>query len=701
MNVIPKNNIPKFYHNDVQDWFRTKLLYSIYAVIFVCYVLIGTLAAHPYDDEVYAQHAQYFYYIFMNPAYNLPMGLYYDLINIGGYFVTILFSQIGISNLLTIQIGIKIPFIIFTFLTAYFLYKILENMGFNGHYASLLLLTSPIYIFTSVIYGSAIVVSMFFLVSSIYFILKRNNLVSAILFGLAAGSYLYPVFSVPFLLRYLYIREGRKSALQFFVIVLIFVSIGQLTVYYVYLISGYNLISPSSPSAYLSGMPVPYYSIFDIFNLLGISNSIPGLTYDIAYYSLALFSSFSYFFIKKEKINEDSLLFFLLIQAVLFAALNPYNLPSYMTALIPFAIIFAIRRQSWIIIGLIWVASVFSFIVIETVNRIGFLLYYADLNPKILEINNSFPTWLNSFAGVTYSALILSSIIIVIRSRPKGNALFIKSIFSQFSIVVVLAIVSLIIFAPVSMDIPNNFYYSNQENVFQASPVSDYLVGQALVVDYKVPVVGLLQKSSLNYFIGSIKMPSTLETILNTSENFTQNETHYSSTITLSFPVDNLTLELYGLTYGIVSAELVNNSETLSLKSLIGHQSSAYYTFKFYTSATLSGTYALNVSSSIPLYVQHYNVPSIFLEGSLNAGQASINGQTVTGNYIGATLLKPDTIVTFEGPFKTIPPSLPSFYLYQGRNFFQPIGSAEIIGGVIFAALVILPPLDYFYYKKK
>lgn len=183
--------------------------FTAYGLIFILYLIVGLIAAHPFDDAAYAQHAQFFYFLNANLVYGLPQGLYYDLINIGGYFVTIVSTMMGISNVLTIQIGVKIPFIVFTFMTAYFLYKIIDNMGYNGHYAALLLLTSPIYFFTSLIYGSAIVVSMFFLIASLYFLFKKNTLISAALFGISIGTYLYPVFSFPLFLRYSYKEEGK------------------------------------------------------------------------------------------------------------------------------------------------------------------------------------------------------------------------------------------------------------------------------------------------------------------------------------------------------------------------------------------------------------------------------------------------------------------------------------------------------------
>ena len=118
-----------------------------YSIILFFYLLVGIIAGHPFDDAIYAQHAQFFYYLSLNPTYGLLMGVYYGFINIGGYFLTTILSLLGTSNVLTIQIGVKTPFILFTFLTAIVLYNLVKDVGYDGRYASLLLLTSPIYFF--------------------------------------------------------------------------------------------------------------------------------------------------------------------------------------------------------------------------------------------------------------------------------------------------------------------------------------------------------------------------------------------------------------------------------------------------------------------------------------------------------------------------------------------------------------------------
>ena len=668
-----------------------KITFVAYGLTFLLYVIVGLIAAHPLDDAAYAQHAQYFYYLNVNPAFNLPMGLYYDLINIGGYFVTILLSLEGISNVLTIQIGVKIPLIIFTFLTAYFLYRTLDEMGYNGNYAALLLLTSPIYFYTSLIYGSAIVVSVFFTVSSVYFLFRKNSFVSAALFGISVGSYLYPVFSIPFILRYVNKEDGKKNAFLYLLVVSLFAAIGQLSVLYIYSRLGYYGVSPNNPSGYLSSMPVPYYSVLDIVSILGISSHIPGIIYNYVYYVSATIAAFSYFLLKRERVNRESLLIFFLIQGVLFSAINPYNLPSYIAAMVPFAIILAIMNKRWVLIGMLWISSFLSFLVMQTINPVGFIIYFSDINLKILNTKNIYPQWLNSVFGFLYSLSLLLFIPVALRMKKGETRRFTKTLLSQGSVIGALAVVALLILVPVTSSIPSNMYLSGEINTFQAQSVSESLVGSTLLVEYSVPVVGFLSQNELRNFIGYIEMPSSFYTIYNTSRIALLPPGSFEQSLRLSYPLRNATLELFGNGNGSVLPELVNGTTTVIPDSSYASDGKNAYRFTF--SGVLSGSYELKVNSSVPLYSSGKNSLSFSFGGYPWMGSAMIGKELIYGDYVSGYLLKSDLILNFTGPFNSIPPFEPSLVVYLVTVQSKPTWNGLIEGGIAFVLLILLPPL--------
>jgi uncharacterized membrane protein len=652
---------------------------------------VGTIAAHPFDDAIYAQHAQFFYFLGMNPAYGLPMGLYYDVINIGGYFITIVASLTGMNNVLTIQIGVKLPFIVFTFLTSYFLYKIMEEMGHNGHYAALLLLTSPIYFFTSVIYGSAIVVSMFFLVASLYFLFKRNTLVSAVLYGVSVGSYLYPVFSIPFLLRYVNKEKGKREAILFLVVAATTAAIGQLSVLYIYYRSGYYAASPSNPSGYISPVSVSYYSIFDMLNVFGLSRLVPGEFYNYLYYGSALIASFSYFLLRREKVSRESLVAFLLIQGVSFSALNPYNLPSYMAAMIPFAIIVAVAYRRWMIIGLLWFTYALSFGVMQTINSVGFLIYFSDVNLRILAIRNVFPPVLNNDLGFLYSFSLLCFIPIVLRLK-KGKALlrFRKSLVSQFSTIAAVAVVALVVLVPMASSVPGGMFLESSVNTFQAQPVSESLNGTSLVVTYSVPLVGLMGSAYKSYLGADVNLPSTPYLVLNDREAIGPQQTDLSESLVVPFPVENPTLELFGNSNGIVTADLSNGTSHASFTS-VTHQDGNNFTYSFLINTTLNGIYVLIVKSTVPLYFHNQSSIALNLAGVPIVGEVSINGSVLQGSFIPGSLLKSKMTLIFSGPFESLPSFGISVSIFLTKSFSEPILSSVFEGGTSFVFLVMLP----------
>ena len=660
-----------------------------YSIILFFYLLVGIIAGHPFDDAIYAQHAQFFYYLSLNPTYGILMGIYYGFINIGGYFVTILLSLLGISNVLTIQIGVKIPFILFTFLTAIVLYKLVKDMGFDGRYASLLLLTSPIYFFTSVVYGSAIVVSMFFLVSSIYLLFKKRRLLSAIMFGMAAGSYLYPLFSIPFLLRYVKRESGRKETAIYFAVSAVFAAIGQLTVLVFYYFNGYHSIAVAVPGSYISIMPLPYYSVFDILGIFGLSNAIPGQIYDYVYYASAIIASLSYFLIKKDNVTRESLLVFFLAQGVLFSAINPYNLPSYMTAIIPFAIILAIVYKRWLLIGLLWSASVLSLIVMQTINHTGFLIYFSDVNLKILNINVSYPPWLNYVAGFLYSLCLLAFIPVGLRLKSGKVTRFRKTVASQLSTLAAMSVVAIVVLAPVASSVPGDMFLAPSLDQFYAQPISESLSGSSLIVDYVVSTPGLVGGSYSGDFIGYIEMPSSTYVVFNTSGNKTVPPGDYEENISLPYPLHNVTLELFGNESGTPTVVLANKTTTIlpSYQSVIQEISKYRYTFN----TTLSGTYSLDIRSGTSLRSQNQSQPSIVLTGYPSMGQASIGKYYLSGGFIPGNLLKSKMTVEYSGPFKSIPPSVPPILIYLAKKLVSPVFSSLVEGGILFILFIFVP----------
>ena len=107
---------------------QNDLLFLAFFLVGLAYVFVGIIAAHPFDDAIYAFNSQMFYYLHGSPFLSLPQGTFLDAINIAGYFPIALLTLFLKSNVLFIQIGVKIPYFLFTFLSSYILCRKIKRI---------------------------------------------------------------------------------------------------------------------------------------------------------------------------------------------------------------------------------------------------------------------------------------------------------------------------------------------------------------------------------------------------------------------------------------------------------------------------------------------------------------------------------------------------------------------------------------------
>jgi hypothetical protein len=675
---------------------RNGLLFLALLLIGLAYAFIGIIAAHPFDDAIYAFNSQMFYYLHGSPFLYLPQGIFLDAINVAGYFPVALSTLFLKSNVLFIQLGVKIPFIVFTFLSSYILYRIAKLLKFNEMYASLLFLTSPIYFFTSVIYGSAIVVSIFFLLLSLYLVLTKRFVLTAIMYGISTGMYLYPVFGIPIVARYIMINGRRRDALIFIGISSLFAALGQLIILFIFLQRGQIGLSPNSPSAYLSPYSsVPYYDIFDFLNIFGRGGIVPGQLYNILYYGLSIVFSLSYLLIKRRNVNEETLIIFLLVQGVLFAALAPYNLPSYMTAMIPLAIIAGFLLRRWIYIGLMWVSSFFSFLVMQTITHVGFIVYFSDLNMKILTTNiypySSFPPWINSIAGTLYVASLLLFIPISLLRKKGTMARLRKSLIAQSATIGAIVLVGALLLAPVASSIPQDMYLSTSIDSFAADGSNEYIVGTSLVATYYFPDLGSMDQAGINHFLGRINFPSNYYSIYSLSGSSAEKRGDFMQTIPLPYPLQSAKLQLMGTSPGKVSIIIENSTSSISLQesqSELGN--STIYSFN--VASYLSGKYMMIVNSSSTLQLHNSTSLALSITGIPAWGLVTIDGRAISNGTVEPDLLGGTVIIMYSGPFYGVPDVLPILTVQMVKPLGKPVDSQLAIGGIAFVGLIFLPP---------
>lgn len=661
--------------------------YLPYAMILAAYVFIGALASHPFDDAIYAQNAQLFYLFKVPPIFVLPMGLYFDFIDIGGYFFTIILSLFHIQNVITIQLGVKIPFIMLSFLTSFVVYKIGRELGFNGRYASLVLLTSPMYVFIALIYGSAIIVSVFFLIASLLFMVRRRTTLSAIFYGMSMGSYIYPIFAIPFLLRYYWVREGRKKSILFLVVSSAFAAIGQLSIILLFYLKGLGTQAPLSIAGYLAPLTfLPPYSPLDILNIFGLGGILPGETIKIIYYGSTILASFIYFALPREKVNVTSLIIFLFIQGIIFSSLFPNNIPSYMAAEIPLAIIVAFMLRKWIFIGLMWMSSFLGFLVMQTIVPTGFLVYFTDLNHNLMNASYYRPSLLFNIAGSAYAISILFDIFFLKQKKGRMTPTPKKTLIAQYTIVAAIVVVALVVLLPVATQIPPDMYLSQTIDSFTSSASSEYIAGTSLIATYNFPVLGSMDQGGIDHFLGQIVLPDSYYVIYKLSPGYTVESGSFIQSISLPYPLQNGTFQLTGTVLGTVSLTLENLTSSFTPQESQSHSGNSAL-FSFNAGQHLSGKYTMFVNSSAPLWLHNSTSLAVSIIGVPSYGFTSINNRVISNDIVEPSQLGGTVIVKYSGPFYEIPDEIPLLTVFM----IEPLKNQSTVS--LQSVLLLLPGL--------
>ena len=442
------------------------LTYSGYVFSLAAYIFMGAVAAHPYDDAVIVQHAQLFYHLGTNPLFYLPQGIYWDIISIGSYFPEVVMHILGFQNVITIHLATKLFIIISAFLSAIYIRKIVEFITGDerkGLISFFLFILNPIIFYTATIYGSSIIIAVLFITMSTFFIIKGNNILGAIFYGLSMGTFLYPLLGIPTVMRYVAVRSNTKKSLTFLLIALLFGAIGQGPIFIFYLFHGSGLGGLPVGAGYLATTQVfPPFSIFDIFNIYPVLK-FPYLNY--LFYAAELFGSFIFFVIPKEKVDPLKLFAFLGIQGVIFSSLASGGvLMSFPSAFVPFAILYAFTSRRYSILVPLTVSFVTLSFAMETINNIGLPIYFLDINHKVLLHTTSFSSNYMQLAGFLFGISVLSMIpIFLLRGRKEGKRLRapMAATGASAAIVVALLILAVAVIAPAIGSVPSTYYLQN------------------------------------------------------------------------------------------------------------------------------------------------------------------------------------------------------------------------------------------------
>lgn len=106
------------------------------------------------------------------------------------------FSSLGFNKDLLL---LKLPYLLFDLLTAFLLFKIFEKDKRKAWLAFFLWLFNPLSFYTSFMVGQFDIIPTFFVVLSLYLVLKNKNSLAALSLGLGVSLKMFPLFFLPIL----------------------------------------------------------------------------------------------------------------------------------------------------------------------------------------------------------------------------------------------------------------------------------------------------------------------------------------------------------------------------------------------------------------------------------------------------------------------------------------------------------------------
>lgn len=555
----------------LKKWWFQIILASIGFIFF----LMGSVSGESFDDASIAQHGQFFYDMNINPLIYQVQGAYYTWISIGGYSIAIILQSFGYSNIITMQSAVKFPIILFALFSSFFIYSIAKNLNVPKNKAkiiTLLFLTEPVLFYVAAIHGIPLVISMFFLISSIAFLQKGRNLASAVLYGVSCASYLYPIFAVPFLLRFIWKRNDLKASIGFTSILAISFLIGFVPSLMLYKLAGIALSYGSSAtvvSSFFSSVPLPGYSFFDFLYLIPPNGLIHSSLLNISFIlSMGLSSMLLAIIPRSSFFKFENLILFLTIQALLFIFFNPANAPQYLYAVSPLLLLCSVVLNNDILLAMLSFATLFDFLALITWNPTALLgLFFADTYPRLLSFSQTFPFNLYFFLSFIYGIIILAMIIYIsyriifhlklslgnnekeyqVKNREE-ELFYTKSsarIKYNFTTIVLVTVVVFFLVSPGFASLPNNFLQMNQINEQQVTPNLLNMEGSQIYI-FAAPYLSIVDSKYYHLYNGTIDLKSYNPAIYNwfvTNASFPLNKSEaLSETVEFPFEISNLSL---------------------------------------------------------------------------------------------------------------------------------------------------------------
>lgn len=412
-----------------------------------------------YDESAFSSVPTNFYYYGFNPFYYWKFGIFYLGIILGGYFPSIVLNVFGINNVLVEEFGIKLPIVAAVFISGILVYKILKNLTDNEYLpkiGSLLFVFSPLVFFYSVFHGNPLIISLMFLLGSLYYLEQKKLTRSYFLLAISGSIYLFPFFIFPYFLLYTYKKYSLKNLVISNTVFFITSIIGVFSTYIVYALYGINGSAGTiTGSGYVSIATYAFkpatWSLYEIYFIFQ-HNFQPYDFFQIIFLAFLLAPLVFILLARKHTFTFKDLIFCNLLVAFGFAFLSPTAVPQYLEALVPFVVLLLAYRFNHRHIIFFTLLGLFNILLIALVNTYNFNQYYIDVNPAMGRFY--IPTNITIFLTTTFTYLCFAILFLIYTFRiysKKPTSISFRTIKKKTTKIFIMTLAGIVIFGLSSM----------------------------------------------------------------------------------------------------------------------------------------------------------------------------------------------------------------------------------------------------------
>lgn len=467
--------------------------------------MLAPFTSHPYDIACWAIRAEWAYIFNFNPLYHTRNGIFEVGSRLMGYPIHIVFSSLGLGNILTLQLALKIPYIISDVGISFLLYRLSCNKTKSqsmGCLLSFAWLVNPFTIFVSSIHGMNDPLPVFFTLLAVYFLIKNKIIHSSISLSIAACLKYYAFFLLPLFVLYILskfsLKEKILSVLSFIIVAVVnFAPIIANPFLRVQLLHSFSYYSTGTIQMISRPWSLWHYFI-TIGALSHLSQFMRSYIFWLSFTPLyALVIAFICYKYKKQGLKDLDIIKYMVIILLLIPLFNPFCDPNWLLWALPLMMYISVvlERRLKPLVSVIWALNLIILIFYSDTQPIRYL---SAAFPKVLEL---YPwprmDYLATTFSLLYGLLVLTTIFILLgislsldRKKIQSDLTAIQIVLRNWKSTLICVFITLSLFATIQnvslSSFPSNPYLREwvYYRIFSCEPTAIDVMSESNIKEF-------------------------------------------------------------------------------------------------------------------------------------------------------------------------------------------------------------------------